>query len=199
MASPSAQSIELRQSAYHTFVERLNGPWHKTALRIFMFIVLAHWGEHLVQAIQIYALHWPRPAAGGILGLWYPWLISSEALHYGYALVMLTGLWFLRYGFQGTSRKWWDAALIIQIWHHFEHFLLITQATLHHNFFGRPVPTSILQIFFPRVELHLFYNAVVFIPMVIGVYYHIHPPAGEEASTGCACGKRSVSQPVMQT
>ena len=65
--------------------------------------------------------------------------------------------------------------------------LLIVQATIGRNFFGRPVPTSILQLWLPRVELHLFYNSVVFIPMVIGMYYHLFPPTGERATFRCAC------------
>ena len=152
-----------------------------------MLVVLAHWGEHLVQAYQIYVMGWPRPQANGILGLWYPWLIKSETLHYSYALVMLTGLWVLRKGFTGVARKWWTAALVIQFWHHIEHFLLISQATFHHNFWGKPVPCSILQLFFPRVELHLFYNSIVFIPMVIGMYYHMFPPESEQGRMACTC------------
>src|SRR4051794_11623246 len=69
-------------------VEALNGPWHKAALQVFLAVVLAHWVEHVLQALQIFALHWPRPEARGALGLVFPWLVSSEALHYGYALVM---------------------------------------------------------------------------------------------------------------
>jgi hypothetical protein len=156
-----------------------------------MAIVLAHWGEHLVQAYQIYVMGWPRPKAGGILGLFYPWLISSEVLHYSYAVVMLAGIWILRKGFTGTARKWWTAALVIQFWHHIEHLLLITQATMHHNFWGKPVPFSVLQLFIPRVELHLFYNSIVFVPMVIGMYYHMFPPAGEQEHMHCTCAVRT--------
>lgn len=199
MAFPSAPSIQLQPSRHATWIQQLNGPWRQIALRIFMIVVLGHWAEHLAQAFQIYVPHWAPPKANGVLGLWYPALIKTDTLHYGYALVMLIGIWLLRDGFQGASRKWWTAALIIQIWHHFEHFLLITQATIHHNFFGRPVPTSILQIFFPRVELHLFYNAVVFLPMVIGMYYHVYPPKGELASACCTCCTRTVNRLVMQT
>jgi hypothetical protein len=166
--------------------DKLNSKWHKPALLVFMAIVLGHWGEHLVQAYQIYVMGWPPAKAGGILGLWYPWLIKSEVLHYSYALVMLIGIWVLRKGFTGTSRKWWTIALVIQFWHHFEHLLLITQATMHHNFWGKPVPVSILQLVVPRVELHLFYNSVVFVPMVIGMYYHMFPPVGEEQAA-CIC------------
>ena len=171
-----------------TVLEQLNGRYHELALRIFMAIVLAHWGEHLFQAFQIYVLGWPVPQALGMLGLFYPWLIRSEILHYAYALVMLIGIWMLRPGFAGViDRRWWTIALWIQFWHHIEHLLLITQATIGHNILGRPVPTSILQIWLPRVELHLFYNSVVFVPMMIGMYYHLFPPAGERAAFQCTC------------
>ena len=187
VSSPSIQSAHFDSAAHPSFYEKLNTVWHERALQVFMFIVLAHWGEHLVQAYQIYVMGWPRPKANGILGLWYPWLIKSEVLHYVYALVMLIGLWVLRKGFSGKARTWWTVALVIQFWHHIEHLLLITQATLHHNLFGRPVPMSVLQFFVPRVELHLFYNSIVFVPMVIGMYYHLFPPVGEKERAACNC------------
>ena len=171
-----------------SLLERLNGRHHELALRLFMVIVLAHWAEHLFQAIQIYVLGWPVPQARGLLGLYYPWLIQSEVLHYGYALVMLAGLWIFRSGFTGVrDRRWWTIALAIQFFHHIEHLLLITQATTGHNIFGRPVPTSLIQLWIPRVELHLFYNTIVFIPMVIGMYYHLFPPADESPKFQCTC------------
>ena len=68
----------------------------------------------------------------------------------------------------------------IQFFHHIEHALLQTQAILGHNLLGRPVPTSLVQLWVPRVELHLFYNTIVFIPMVIAMYYHLFPPAAEK-------------------
>jgi len=187
VSTPNIGDIEVSPAAGLSFYEKLNTSWHERALQLFMLVVLAHWGEHLVQAYQIYVMKWPRPQANGILGLWYPWLIQSEALHYGYALVMLIGLWILRKGFTGRARIWWTVALVIQFWHHIEHLLLIWQATLHHNFWGKPVPCSILQLVFPRVELHLFYNSVVFIPMVAGMYYHMFPPEGEQGNMACTC------------
>jgi hypothetical protein len=39
----------------------------------------------------------------------------------------------------------------------------------------------------PRVELHLFYNTVVFIPMVIAMYYHLFPTAVEASRQSCSC------------
>src|SRR4026208_1118911 len=103
--------------------QKLNSVWHKRALNLFMLIVLAHWAEHLAQAYQIHVLGWTRPQSNGVLGLFFPWLVSSEVLHYGYAIVMLIGIWMLRAGFTGTSRKWWTIALVIQFWHHIEHAL----------------------------------------------------------------------------
>jgi hypothetical protein len=154
------------------FIGTLNGRYHRLALNAFMVVVLAHWAEHLTQAWQIWVLGRPRPQARGLLGGLFPWLITSEWLHYGYALVMLVALFLLRPGFAGAARAWWTVALVIQFWHHVEHLLLLIQAQLGHNFFGKPVPTSVLQLAFSRVELHLFYNSIVFIPMVIAIYYH---------------------------
>jgi hypothetical protein len=182
--------VPATQASFH---DKLNTRWHERTLQLFMLIVLAHWAEHLAQAWQIYVMGWPRPKAGGFLGLFYPWLVKSEVLHYGYALVMLVGIWVLRKGFTGVSRKWWTIALVIQFWHHIEHALLIGQAIARHNLFGSPVPVSILQLVIPRVELHLFYNAVVFVPMVIGMYYHMFPPVGETERALCTCAWHEAS------
>ncbi|MEU6077875.1 hypothetical protein [Micromonospora sp. NPDC047074] len=152
-----------------------------------MVIVLAHWAEHLVQAFQIWGLGWARPEARGVLGMPFPWLVSSEWLHYGYAIVMLVGLWILRTGFVGRSRSWWTVALAIQFWHHIEHLLLLLQAQTGRFLFDSPVPTSLLQVVIPRVELHLFYNTVVFVPMVIAMYLHLRPSRAESQLMSCSC------------
>jgi hypothetical protein len=175
-----------------SIVERLNGPSHELALRIFMAIVLAHWAEHLLQAFQIYGLGWPVPESRGLLGYFFPWLVRSEALHYAYALLMLSGLWLLRSGFRGTiDRRWWMIAFWIQFWHHIEHALLQGQYLFGHNLFGQPVPTSILQLWAPRVELHLFYNTIVFIPMAIAMYHHMFPPPVDAGRLKCTCAWHS--------
>lgn len=171
-----------------TFIGQLNGSRHELALRVFMAIVLAHWAEHLLQAFQIYALGWPVPDARGALGHFYPWLVKSELLHYAYALVMLAGLWILRTGFTGgRDRRWWMIAFWIQFFHHIEHGLLQAQAIFGQNLFDRPVPTSLVQLWVPRVELHLFYNTVVFIPMMIAMYHHMFPSADEGGGQQCTC------------
>jgi len=174
-------------AANPTLVEKLNGIWHREALWFFMAVVLAHWGEHLAQTVQIYYLHWPVPESRGVLGLWLPSLVESEALHYGYALVMLLCLWVLRRGFAGSSHTWWMVSFWIQFWHHIEHFLLQAQALSGIHLFGSPVPVSLAQVFIPRVELHLFYNTAVFVPMVIAMFFHMFPLPGEEAHGACSC------------
>jgi hypothetical protein len=191
MATSTVRSVHAVAGPHAGFYEKINGQWHKRALQLLMFIVLAHWAEHLAQAWQIYVMGWPRPKAGGFLGLFYPWLVNSEALHYAYAVLMLIGIWILRKGFTGLSRKWWTVALVIQFWHHIEHLLLQGQVLFHHNLIGSPVPVSVLQMVFPksRVEIHLFYNAIVFIPMMMGMYYHMFPPKEEQAA-GCTCAVR---------
>ncbi|MGH7540509.1 MAG: hypothetical protein ACRELC_05880 [Gemmatimonadota bacterium] len=172
-----------------SFMERLNAEWHKPALFTFMFVVIAHLAEHLVQAYQVYVLNWPTHASRGVLGQWFPWLVHAEILHYGYALVMLAVLWLLRSGFEGRSYVWWMAAFWIQVWHHFEHALLQGQAIAGHNLFGADVPTSVAQLWIPRVELHLLYNSLVFVPMIVAMAYHLFPPPGE-APARCACAVR---------
>jgi hypothetical protein len=178
---------------------RLNGPLHRRALWAFMAVVLAHWTEHLVQAWQIWALGMPRHHALGVLGTAWPWLVHSEALHYAYALVMLAGLLVLWPGMSGRARTWWGAALALQFWHHLEHALLLSQATAGWRLGGGPAPSSILQFVMPRAELHLFYNSVVFVPMLMAMAYHLFPSGAEAARTTCSCALRRAhpEQPAL--
>ena len=193
----SSPALHAAAGSHTNFRARLNSDRHELALQLFMAVVLAHWAEHLLQAFQIYVLNWPVPEARGLVGYFYPWVIKSETLHYGYALVMLIGLWLLRPGFTGTDdRRWWTIALGIQFFHHFEHLLLIAQATTGHNIAGRPVPTSLIQLWVPRVELHLFYNTIVFVPMAIAMYFHMFPRRSEVANFQCTCAWQSRSVAV---
>jgi hypothetical protein len=174
-------------SAPGGIIASLNGRYHRVALNTFMLIVLAHWAEHLVQAFQIWVLGWSRPESRGVLGQYFPVLVTQEWLHYGYALVMLAGLWLLLPGFTGRARAWWMVALGLQFWHHIEHLLLFIQAQSGQFFFGKAAATSIVQLVAPRVELHLFYNSVVFIPMVVAMYLHLRPNERERHGVTCTC------------
>ncbi len=191
MASTAFTPAQSHPQPVQSLLGKLNGRWHERALQAFMVIVLAHWAEHLVQAYQVYVLAWPRHEARGVLGQIFPWLVHSEVLHYGYALVMLVGIWTLLPGFVGRSRTWWLAALVIQFWHHIEHALLQGQVIAGRTLFGAPVPTSIVQLVIPRVELHLLYNTLVFVPMIVAMYYHLLPSAPEAARMRCTCALRS--------
>jgi hypothetical protein len=167
-------------------------------MQIFMLIILAHLFEHLLQGFQLWVLHWTRPQCLGALGFVYPWLVQSEWLHYGHALFMLLGLVLLRPAITiGSALFWWNIAFAIQFWHHIEHALLLGQAVLQDNLYEFAAPVSIAQIvaqqignrpligqpWLPRIELHLFYNLIVLIPMLIALRYHRFPPASDvEAS-----------------
>jgi hypothetical protein len=172
-------------------LQQLNGRWHERVLQTFTAIVILHWAEHLTQAYQAYVLDWPLHQSRGFLGQAFPWLVHSEVLHYGYALIMLAGIWMLLPGYAGRSRTWWLVALVIQFWHHLEHALLQGQVILGVTLFGAPAPTSIVQLWIPRLELHLFYNTLVFVPMLVAMYYHLLPNAREAAQMRCSCALRT--------
>jgi len=52
VSNPTIPSIHMAPAATASFYEKLNTQWHERALQIFMFVVLAHWAEHLFQAYR---------------------------------------------------------------------------------------------------------------------------------------------------
>ncbi|MBL6279656.1 hypothetical protein JMF97_26220 [Micromonospora fiedleri] len=180
-------TVAKEHAARRGVIGAINEAHHRAVLGLYMVIVLAHWAEHLVQAYQIWVLGWARPQARGVLGMPFPWLVSSEWLHYGYAIVMLIGLFALRPGFVGRARTWWTIALAIQFWHHIEHLFLLLQVQAGFLLPGTSVPTSFAQLLIPRVELHLFYNSIVFLPMIVAMYLHLRPNEQELQLQRCNC------------
>lgn len=168
-------------------LDTLNGAWHERALWLFAAVVGAHWVEHLVQAVQIWWLGWARPDSLGLLGMYFPALVKSEVLHFGFALVMIASLIILTPGFTGAARTWWLASTGIQVWHFIEHSLLQGQALFDSYLFGAEGPISIAQVWVPRVELHLAYNLAVFIPMVVAMVLHARPPKEGQPAPVCSC------------
>ncbi len=150
----------------------MNSTRHTRVLWVYLTLVLAHWLEHICQMYQIYVMGWLPKAAGGVLGLWYPWLNSSEILHVSYNGLLWGGLVYLRPGFEGRARRWWNVALAIQSFHLFEHLLLFAQWLLGVYLFGADVPMSIGQLWVRRPELHFMYNLAVFVPMMVAVWLH---------------------------
>lgn len=169
-----------------------NSRWHRTWLTLFATVVVVHWLEHLAQAAQIWMLGLPRPDSRGLLGQAVPWLATHEWLHYGFAIVMLVAFAVLLPGFRGVSRWFWIAALGLQFWHHIEHFVLLAQSVTATPWFGRDIPTSFAQLVVPRVELHLLYNGIVTIPMLLAMRFHMRPPARERAEPpACTCARHA--------
>ncbi len=183
----STISIARPLAGRQSFVERINTSGHEKALWIYLTIVVAHWLEHIVQAFQVWVLDMPRPESLGILGLPFPWLVKSETMHFTYAVLMFVGLVMLRRGFVGSARTWWTVSLAIQGWHLVEHSVLQGQAILGLNLFNSPVPSSILQVWIPRVELHLLYNGAVFLPMVVAMWLHTRPTQAHANQLQCSC------------
>ncbi len=141
-------------------------------MNFFLAVVAFHFLEHIVQLWQLYVLQWSRPQCLGLLGLWQPWLVRSELLHYSIAFYMLVGLYIYRPLFKN---HWWTTAYYLQAFHHLEHAILMTSGV----FWGTPI--SIGGLWFSRIELHFFYNLIVIIPMAIafrqrsGVSHHKIP------------------------
>jgi hypothetical protein len=159
-------------------------------LKVFAVLMVAHWLEHLVQAYQVWGLGYERHHAGGLLGQVFPWLMHSEWLHFGYAVLTFAGLVLLYPAFNGSARAWWKGALVIQAWHLVEHSLLFAQAQGGFVLWGAREPTSVLQLLFPRIELHLFYNSVVTLPIVVAMLIRsrstLAQPRAAEARAGAA-------------
>jgi len=175
-----------------SYWRRLNTTWHEKALWVFMAVVFLHWAEHFVQAAQIWLFDMARVDALGGIGYFAPWLVNSEALHFGFAIVMLAGLIMLRPGFHGKARGWWDGSLALQGWHFVEHAILLVQVIIGVNLFASPVQSSLLQPFIPRPELHLLYNLVVFVPMVVAVWLHTRQDRDQENDCACATPRPSL-------
>lgn len=181
-------------SSFRAFQRAANTTWHERALWLFMAVVLGHWAEHIVQGAQIWVFDMPRSESLGGLGLLFPFLVTSEAMHFGFALLMISGLVLLRPGFSGSSRRWWNASMWLQGWHFVEHSVLLLQVVVGINLFGSPVPSSFLQPFMPRPELHLLYNLVVFAPMVVAMWLHSRP--SQQHAPSCSCSIPTESAPV---
>lgn len=169
---------------------------NKLTIWAFALLMIAHWLEHAFQAWQVYVMHMPRACALGMLGMKYPWLIKTESLHFGFAVFTTIGLLMLWNLFTKSAdwmdnvnpviapptASWWKAATYISIWHLFEHTLLFAQA-LTHPWFGKAVPTSIIQLVVPRIELHLFYNSLVTVPIAVAMILMAKEHRGELPTT----------------
>ena len=85
----------------------------------------------------------------------------------------------------GRCADLWTISLVVQARHFVEHRAWQIQAIVGTSMFGSRVPTSFVQTFVSRPELHLIYNAIVFIPMVVAMVLHTRP--GKSVGAGCTC------------
>ena len=76
--------------------------------------------------------------------------------------------------------------MTFSVFHFIEHLALFFQAQTGRFWFGRSVPTSFIQVFFPRIELHLFYNSVVTVLVSVAMYYRYRQP--KHGSDCMICG-----------
>ncbi len=141
----------------------LNGRYYERAIQVFMLVVASHFLEHVCQIWQLYVISLPRPECLGLLGSFYPWLVTSEAFHYAHALFMLLGLAVFRISPLGGF--WWELALWLAFYHHLEHAILLSQALTGENFCS--MRCSLGSFLMPRIELHFVYNLMILIPMIV--------------------------------
>ncbi len=157
--SGAARSVTRRPTA-EVKIEAANRRRRLVTIAV-TIVFVGHWMEHVVQAMQIYALGWHPSRALGFLGLLVPLLVTSEWLHWVYNLALVGGIALVRPRFTGPARPWVTAALWAQGWHFLEHSILLVQVLTHVRPFGGVPPRSIVQLIVPRVELHLVYNTLV--------------------------------------
>ena len=75
---------------------------------------------------------------------------------------------------------------------------MLVQASTGVYLAGAKVPTSIAQLLFPRIELHLFYNTIVTVPMVIAVWLHLRPSRADLELMHCSCGDQARVRPERE-
>ena len=153
---------------------------------IFMGIVTAHWLEHIFQAVQVYILGWPVAHADGALGHIWHGAADNEWIHWGYAAAMLFGLVFLyEYSIRTSSppmaQGLWLTTVGMQAWHSMEHTWLLTQFLMGE----KPVSFGTVWFGIPRMELHLLYNTVITLTMLVALavrWYQTRPYKATEGS-----------------
>ncbi len=169
----NATSVQRKSSRRPSPLYLIHGAWHTPLLVLYMAVVLIHMSEHMLQMYQFAVLGWPRPASGGLLGLWVPQLAMAELLHFTYNLFQWMGLLVLRGGFRGRARTFWMLAFAFQCWHLFEHTLMQLQWLTGLYLYNATKTMNVLEIWVPRIELHFTYNMLVVIPTVIAVVLYV--------------------------
>ena len=113
VSNPAVPNIHSAPGTNAGFYEKLNTRWHERGLQIFMLIVLGALGRASCPGLPDLCHGMAAPEgqwACSVCGI--PWLIQTETLHYGYALVMLIGIWVFRKGFTGRFAHLVDGGVL---------------------------------------------------------------------------------------
>jgi hypothetical protein len=132
----------------------------------------AHFVEHIIQLIQVYALRIPETRALGALGAVFAFHGTEEWMHLAFNVSLLTALlWFqpfVRHQLGAWSRPYRAYLFLgvgVEMWHVIEH--LVVTGNMLANGGGCPCP-GILDRVVPETILHLGYNAAALTGLAIG-------------------------------
>jgi hypothetical protein len=132
----------------------------------------AHFVEHIIQLIQVYALRIPEARALGALGAVFAFHGTEEWMHLAFNVSLLTALlWFqpfVRHQLGVWSRPYRMYLFLgvsVEMWHVIEH--LVVTGNMLANGGGCPCP-GILDRIFPETMLHFGYNAAALTGLAAG-------------------------------
>jgi len=146
-------------------------PVARAAFGAAMVIGALHESEHVVQIVQRYVLGVPN--GSGVLGS----LADIEPVHFAYNVSYLVGLIWVATSIRpfvradGVSALALQFALMLQVWHVFEHYLKLAQYVAlgftngTGGFFGAG-PGGLVPLVAVPV-LHFAYNTAVFVPLLV--------------------------------
>jgi hypothetical protein len=142
-----------------------------------------HVFEHVVQLIQVFALHVPEPKALGILGYFFQFQGTEEWLHlvfnasYVAALIAIAWGFFLSPAARSIVPGWALTAflvlgVILELWHVNEHIVIISHAIANNGCAVDGCPGILDQrLGISDTVLHFFYNAIAYTGTVVPFIY----------------------------
>lgn len=146
---------------------------HYSMLALFYVLVvtqIGHFGEHLVQVVQIHVLHLSGVDARGIFGA-----LDIEWVHFIFnTYIIIAEIVLLRYF---RKNPWLWAGLVVAIWHELEH-VVIMYVYLTTGVAGSPGLLSQGGLIagglpFIRADVHFVYNLVETLPILAGFVYQL--------------------------
>jgi hypothetical protein len=158
-----------------SIVQMLRGRNSKRYFFIFLgtaiAIQIAHDAEHVVQALQVFVLGTPRPAAGGLLGTFFDFPIVHFTYNFVYfgALLFAVAWAYGLGGFQKLDRIGMWLLIItagVQTYHAAEHVIQITQEAAT----GTQRPPGFIGLFQDNIIVHLLLNTIVWVLPAIAMW-----------------------------